>query len=63
MFGICDKGIWSIFPCLTVGTLGDGGRREKVRLRLMGEEVCEEVEGRDNESERERKRRGWKGGL
>lgn len=28
MFGICDKGICSIFPCLTVGVPGDGGRGE-----------------------------------
>lgn len=54
MFGICDKGICSIFPCLTVSVPGDGGRGEKVRLRLMGEEVCKQVEGRNNESERER---------
>lgn len=46
-----------------MGVPGDGGRQEKVRLRLMGEEVCKEVEGWNNERERERKRRGWKGGL
>lgn len=28
MFGICDKGICSIFPCLTVGVPGEGGRGE-----------------------------------
>lgn len=61
MFGVCDKGICSIFPCLTVGVLGDEGRGEKDQLRLMGEEVCEEVEGRNNE--RKRKRSGWIGGL
>lgn len=51
MFGVCDKGICSIFPRLTVGVLGDGGRGEKVGPRFIGEEVCKEVEGRNNERE------------
>lgn len=51
MFGARDKGICSIFPRLTVGVLGDGGRGEKVGLRFIGEEVCKEVEGRNNERE------------
>lgn len=71
VFGLCDKGICSIFPCLTVGVLWDGCRGEKVGLRFIWEEVCKEVEGRNNEKEHERekerkrewKRRGWKGGL
>lgn len=42
-----------------MGVPGDGGRREKVQLRLMGEEVCKEGEGRNNERERKR----GKGGL
>lgn len=62
MFGVCDKGICSIFPCSTVGVLGDGGRGEEVGLRLIGEEVCKEVEGRNNERERERERERKKKG-
>lgn len=61
VFGICDKGICSIFPSLTVGVLWDGGRGEKVWLRLIGKEICKEVERRNNE--REREKRGWKRGL
>lgn len=63
MFGIYNKGICSKFPCVTVGILEDRSRGEKVRLRLIGRKVCKEVERRNNEREKERKRRGWKGGL
>lgn len=54
----------SIFSCLTVGVPEDGGRREKVLLRLMGEEVCKEAEEGNNEGRGRRRateeeRREW----
>lgn len=55
MFAVGDKATLAIFPeCGTVGVpAAFGGRREKVRVRLMGEEeVCEEGEGKGREGVR-----------